>query len=252
MTPLGRLKVLSYNIHKGFALGNREFTLPAIRDAVAELQPDVVFLQEVLGKHDKHARRYKSWPALPQYEYIARDVWPHIAYGKTAVYDHGHHGNAILSKYPIVSYENIDISTNPVETRGLLHVVLDVAGARNPVHCVCVHLNLLRRGREQQLRQICSRIVTSVGPTDPVIVAGDFNDWQRRASGILTRELGVKEVFFNLHGQYAMTFPTKYPLLTLDRVYSRGLSAIGGQILLGEPWDGLSDHAPLLAELVEG
>lgn len=252
MTFVKPLTVLSYNIHKGFAIGNRVFTLPAIRDAVAALEPDVVFLQEVLGQHDRHAKRFPDWPALPQHEYMAGKHLPYVAYGKTAQYDHGHHGNAILSKYPILSYENIDISTNPIETRGLLHAVIELPGARQPVHCVCVHLNLLTRGRERQLQQICSRISGSIGSADPVILAGDFNDWRKGASGILTRELGIREVFFKLHGQYAMTFPTKYPLLTLDRVYARGLSAVGGRILLGDPWEGLSDHAPLLAELVEG
>jgi endonuclease/exonuclease/phosphatase family metal-dependent hydrolase len=67
----------------------------------------------------------------------------------------------------------------------------------------------------------------------------------------LTKQLGIKEVFFNLHGQYASTFPIKYPLLRLDRVYARGLATLGGEILLGQPWEGLSDHAPLFAELVE-
>jgi endonuclease/exonuclease/phosphatase family metal-dependent hydrolase len=245
------LKVLSYNIHKGFALGNRTFTLPAIRDALTTLLPDVVFLQEVLGRHDGHARRVREWPGIPQHQYIAGDMWPHIAYGKTAQYDQGHHGNAILSRYPILHYESIDISTNPLETRGLLHAVLDVPGVRAPVHCVCVHLNLLKGGREKQLRQICARISSSVGSSEPVILAGDFNDWQRSASGVLTRELGIKEVFFHLHGQYAPTFPVAYPILQLDRVYARGLVTLDGQILVGSPWQDLSDHAPLYAELLE-
>lgn len=245
------LRVLSYNIHKGFALGNRVFTLPAIRDAIAVLKPDVVFLQEVLGQHDRHAQRVEAWPDVPQHHFIANDMWPHVAYGRTAVYDHGHHGNAILSRYPIVSFESIDISTNPIESRGLLHAVLDVPGVRSPVHCACVHLNLMQRGREQQLRSICHRLGSTVGRSDPIILAGDFNDWQQRASGVLVRELGIKEVFFNLHGQYASTFPIHYPVLRLDRVYARGLTTVGGQILLGDPWEKLSDHAPLYAELVE-
>jgi endonuclease/exonuclease/phosphatase family metal-dependent hydrolase len=246
-----RLRVLSYNIHKGFDLGNRSFTLPAIREAIVSLKPDVVFLQEVLGQHDKHAKRFQDWPELPQHYFIASDTWPHVAYGKTAEYDHGHHGNAILSRFPILSFENIDISTNAIESRGLLHAVLQVPGVKAPVHCVCVHLNLLQRGREQQLERICGRLSESVGPSDPLILAGDFNDWQQRASGVLTRQLGIKEVFFHLHGQYAPTFPIKYPLLRLDRVYARGLATLGGQILLGDPWQELSDHAPLYAELVE-
>ena len=60
-----KLKVLSYNIHKGFGLGNLSFTLPNIRGAIASLSPDIVFLQEVIGQHDKHAKRVELWPDLP-------------------------------------------------------------------------------------------------------------------------------------------------------------------------------------------
>lgn len=244
-----KLKVLSYNIHKGFGIGNLSFTLPDMRGAIVSLCPDIVFLQEVIGQHDKHARRIELWPNLPQSHYLAEDLWPHVAYGKTSVFDHGHQGNAILSRFPIRSYENIDISTNPVECRALLHAVIEVPGVDDPVHCVCVHLNLFRRGREEQLRRISSRVASSVGRTAPLILAGDFNDWQQRASGLLVRELGIKEVFRDTQGAYAATFPMRYPLFALDRVYARGLSMVGGRALVGDPWEKLSDHAPLYAEL---
>jgi endonuclease/exonuclease/phosphatase family metal-dependent hydrolase len=251
MIEAQRLRVLSYNIHKGFGFGNGSFTLPAIREAISVLHPDVVFLQEVLGQHDKHANTIDEWPDLPQSHFLAQNLWPHVAYGKTSVFDHGHQGNAILSKHPIVSFENIDISTNAIESRSLLHAVIDVPGIRQPVHCVCVHLNLLRRGREVQLRRICGRVTASAGGSDPLILAGDFNDWQQKASGILSRELGIKEVFLHQTGAHAATFPMKFPILRLDRVYARGLSMVGGQPLIGRPWDALSDHIPLYAELIE-
>ena len=57
MKPSERLKVLSYNIHKGFSVANRQFTLPGIKTAVSVIEPDVIFLQEVLGRHDKHASK---------------------------------------------------------------------------------------------------------------------------------------------------------------------------------------------------
>jgi endonuclease/exonuclease/phosphatase family metal-dependent hydrolase len=43
----------------------------------------------------------------------------------------------------------------------------------------------------------------------------------------------------------------KFPLFRLDRVYARGLSMVGGRALSGQPWDVLSDHIPLYAELEE-
>ena len=249
MKPSERLKVLSYNIHKGFSVANRQFTLPGIKTAVSVIEPDVIFLQEVLGRHDKHASKVPEWPRSAQHEFIADDRWPYVAYGKTAVFNHGHQGNAILSKYPILEYEAIDISTNPIECRSLLHVVISVPFISEPVHCVCVHLNLLSKGREIQLQRICNRVVSAVGSGEPLIVAGDFNDWQQRASGILVRELGIREVFHQFYGNYASTYPIRYPLFRLDRVYARGLSLLDGYPLIGAPWDGLSDHIPLYAEL---
>lgn len=243
------LKVLSYNIHKGFGLGNREFTLPRIRDALRELQPDIVFLQEVLGQHDKHASRFTGWPKISQCEFLAEGWWPHAAYGKNAVYSHGHHGNAILSKYPIIEFENIDISTNAFESRGILHAVVDMPGITTPLHCMCVHLNMLRRGRDTQLKHLCRRVMRSVAEQEPLIVAGDFNDWQESATNQLFADIGVREVFHSLLGAHAPTYPSAYPMLRLDRVYARGVHALGGEVLNGPPWDVLSDHAPLLVQL---
>ena len=243
------LKVLSYNIHKGLGLGNREFTLPRIRESLQVLQPDIVFLQEVLGQHDRHASRFKGWPTLSQCDFLAEAGWPHSAYGKNAVYSHGHHGNAILSKYPIVEFENIDISTNAFESRGILHAVVKVPWGTMPLHCMCVHLNMLRRGRDTQLKSLCRRVIRSVNETEPLIVAGDFNDWQESATKQLFDDFGVHEVFHSLLGEHAPTFPSKFPLLRLDRVYARGVRALGGEILNGPPWSDLSDHAPLLAQL---
>jgi endonuclease/exonuclease/phosphatase family metal-dependent hydrolase len=244
------LRVLSYNIHKGLSLGNRAFILPEIRAALAALEPDIVFLQEVLGQHDKHADRFEGWPMSSQFEFLADGLWPHTAYGKNAVYSHGHHGNAILSKYPIVGFENLDVSTNAFESRGVLHAILNVPGAAAPVHCMCVHLNMLRRGREMQLKHLCRRVVRSVPNEEALIVAGDFNDWQEDASEMLFKGVGMHEVFLNLTGAHAPTFPSRFPVLRLDRIYARGVDPVGGEILCCSPWESLSDHAPLYAELL--
>jgi endonuclease/exonuclease/phosphatase family metal-dependent hydrolase len=102
-----------------------------------------------------------------------------------------------------------------------------------------------------QLKQICGRVTAGVGSSDPLILAGDFNDWPQKASGVLFRELGIKEVFLDQTGSHAATFPMKFPVLRLDRVYARGLSMVGGRALMGQPWNTLSDHIPLYAELIE-
>jgi endonuclease/exonuclease/phosphatase family metal-dependent hydrolase len=244
-----RLRIVSYNIHKGFSTGNRRFVLNKIREALREIQPDLVFLQEVLGHHEGHSKKVKDWPDQPQFEFLADQLWPHFAYGKNAIYTAGHHGNAILSKYPFHFYENIDISTNMVERRGLLHGTIDVPGRKKPLHAICIHLGLLEAERFQQVLQLCSRIESHVPHDEPLLIGGDFNDWRGRVSSTLEEKLEVNEVFRVVHGYHAKTFPSWLPALRLDRIYYRGLVARNAQCLNGKPWNELSDHTALVAEL---
>ena len=48
-----KLKIISYNIHKGFTAGNSTFVLGKMRDILRHVHPDIVFLQEVLGELSK-------------------------------------------------------------------------------------------------------------------------------------------------------------------------------------------------------
>src|SRR5690606_4346344 len=100
-TAVRSVRVLTVNTHKGFTPLNRRFILPELRKAVRATGADVVFLQEVLGAHARHARRLLDWPEVPHYEFLADEMWPEFAYGRNAVYPDGHHGNALLSKFRI-------------------------------------------------------------------------------------------------------------------------------------------------------
>ena len=120
------LTVMTVNTHKGFTTFNRKFILPELRDAVRKVGADVVFLQEVLGTHEAHGKKVNGWPDEPHYEFLADEIWPQFAYGRNMVYPKGHHGNAVMSKFPIVQYQNHDVSIAGPEKRGLLHCVLNV------------------------------------------------------------------------------------------------------------------------------
>ena len=240
--------VLSLNAHMGFDLLKRRFILPELREAVRATSADVVFLQEIHGAHDHHARRHANWPDGPQYEFLADSLWPQFAYGRNAVYPHGHHGNALLSKFPILRYENRDISIHGSEERGLLHCVLDVPDAGGEVHAICVHLGLLESHRQLQLALLCEILEAQVPRDAPLVVAGDFNDWRRRGHPLLAR-CGLEEAFERAHGALARTFPARWPLLPVDRIYVRNMRALEPRVLSLRPWTHLSDHAPLSARV---
>jgi len=84
---------------------------------------------------------------------------------------------------------------------------------------------------------------------EPVVVAGDFNDWRQRANGLVLREAGLEEVFSRNNGRPARTFPARFPLLRLDRIYVRNVGISHPQTLPLRPWSHLSDHAPLAVEI---
>ena len=242
-------KVMTVNTHKGFTFFNRRFILHELREAVRAVGADVVFLQEVQGEHEKHPSRFLGWPEAPHYEFLADEIWPEYAYGRNAVYPHGHHGNAVLSKFPIEHYRNHDVSVAGPERRGLLHCVLRVPSLDARVHAICVHLGLAEAHRRRQLDLLCRLVHDVVPPGAPLLVAGDFNDWRHRASPFLERCSGLREVFLHAHGRPARTFPARWPVLALDRIYVRNARVHAPVVLPRRPWSHLSDHAPLAAEI---
>lgn len=244
------LRVLTVNTHKGFNLLNRRFVLPELRDAVRAVNADVVFLQEVQGEYAHHAAVGASWPQGPHYEFLADEIWPQFAYGRNAVYQEGDHGNAVLSKYPIVGQVNHDVSVPRHEARGLLHCLLDVPGRSELVHAISVHLGLAESHRRHQLEQLCRIACSEIPAGVPLLVAGDFNDWRNRAHHILDRCAGLQEVFVKAYGRAAKTFPARFPLLPLDRIYVRNARGHRPIALPRFPWSHLSDHAPLAAEVM--
>ena len=243
------LKVMTVNTHKGFTALNRRFILPELRDAVRTVGADVVFLQEVMGTHARHSRTVNNWPEAPHYEFLADTMWPQFAYGRNAVYPKGHHGNAVLSKFPIVHYRNHDVSVSGPEKRGLLHCVLRLPGRTVDVHAICAHLGLAESHRQQQLELLCHIVRDEVPADAPLIVAGDFNDWRGRAHEVLAEGASLREVFVHAHGRAARTFPARLPLLPLDRIYVRNAGVHAPVVLPRRPWSHLSDHAPLVADI---
>ncbi len=242
------LRLVTLNIHKGLSHFNRRTVIHELREGLRALEPDLVFLQEVQGLNARHALRFASWPTSPQHEFLAGEGWQH-AYGRNAVYEHGHHGNALLSRFPILSSENEDVSDHRFERRGLLHGVVSVPGWRRNLHCLCVHLSLHERGRRRQLDAIGARLEALARTESPLIVAGDFNDWRQRASHILERALGMSEVSVATRGRHERTYPSVLPLLKLDRIYVRGFQVLEARVHRGAPWSMLSDHLAVSARI---
>ncbi|MDO9184355.1 MAG: endonuclease/exonuclease/phosphatase family protein [Bacteriovorax sp.] len=249
------VKILSYNIHKGFDWKNKNYFLKEMKEFIRTSNADIVFLQEVVGKNNKYQ---EEGIIDSQFEFLADQLWPHFSYGRNAVYDHGHHGNLILSKYPIESFENIDLSTNDWEKRGLLlcKVVLPSSNDKpnNYFYAACSHLNLLHSGRSLQYQKIKEHIQLHTNNSKTaIILAGDFNDWNKQSDLIFEDNLGMTEVHKAIHGNHAKTFPAVYPLFCLDRIYVKNFTIKSSIVLKPKKnkniFTHLSDHLPLYCEV---
>lgn len=234
---LKKMKILTYNIHKGRSFFLRRYTVGYIQKALAQTEADIIFLQEIHGRHpERHKEKFMGQPL----EQLAEGIWHHHTYGKNAVYGDDHHGNAILSKYPIISSENIDISATPFAKRGLLHAIIDHPEGK--LHVINVHLDLFKVARKKQADLITQRINEHINNDEPIILAGDFNDWRGVLTPTLNRELNTKEV------GHLKSYPSMIPFLPLDRIYYRGLELTKKTTLKGAPWIWLSDHLPLTTD----
>ena len=236
------LRVVTYNIHKGVqGLGPlRRLEIHNLSHAIELMDADVLCLQEVRKMHHREARHFPHWPEAPQADYLAPAGY-HVVYRTNAITRQGEHGNAVLTRWPVVQHQHEDMSDHRLEQRGLLHVELKVAGRQ--VHVLVVHLGLIRASRQRQLQQLQRFIEREIPATAPLLVAGDFNDlpvWvaqQLAPVGLLTPG-----------GRRCATFPSRLPLVQLDHVLARGLDPIQATVPRGMTWARMSDHLPLITE----
>ncbi|MGH6611060.1 MAG: endonuclease/exonuclease/phosphatase family protein [Burkholderiaceae bacterium] len=233
---------MTLNAHQGFSALRRRNVLSQMRDALRASAADVVFLQEVGGAEDSDGSPH-------HYEVLADQVWPQHAYGRNAVSTGSHHGNALLSKYPIRAWQNIDVSVDEdAEARGILHCVLEVPSVPHMLHAVCVHFGLRESHRQQQVARLLDFVMNTIPNDAPLVIAGDFNDWRGLAHRRLMRGSGLTEIHASANGRPARTFPAQLPLLRLDRIYVRNARHQPLQ-MPRRPWATLSDHAPLAGEV---
>ena len=80
------MRVLTFNIHKGFNWSNKKLTIQYLKDQLRDMHPELVFLQEVVGENLELAKTQKDW-VENQFEYLADELWSEFAYAKNAVYD---------------------------------------------------------------------------------------------------------------------------------------------------------------------
>jgi len=246
------LRVATYNIHKGVrGIGVRKrLEIHNLGLGVEAFDADLVFLQEVRQFHRRDARRFDrtwfGWPQQGQAEFLA-PMGYEAAYRSNAVTRHGEHGNALLSRWPLGQVGHHDVSDHRFEQRGLLHVPVHWHGT--VVHAVVAHLGLMHTSRVRQVERLSALLAAEVPADEPLIVAGDFNDWGERLDAPM-REIGLTRAAMpGTPSAQRLTFPSRVPVFALDRVYVRGFRCLSSSVPRGANWARMSDHLPLVVEL---
>jgi len=247
MNPANSLRVATYNIHKGVqGIGPaRRLEIHNLGHAIEQLDADIVCLQEVRKMNRQAAARFRHWPDMPQADFLAPEGYTAV-YETNAITRHGEHGNALLTRWPVLRKTHQDISDHRFEQRGLLHVAIDIAGV--PLHAIVVHLGLIKGSRIRQVAQLRTFIEREIPPDEPLIVAGDFNDWGARMRHAMNA-MGMRDSS-DLRGPRILTYPSRLPVTQLDFIYGRKLLPFACSVPRGPIWARMSDHLPLVTDFL--
>jgi endonuclease/exonuclease/phosphatase family metal-dependent hydrolase len=239
------VRLASWNVHKCVGGFDRRYDPQRIVAVLAAAAPDIVLLQEVAQNgrwyaHDRQVDLLGDALGLPHRSYFVN-----VRFGPRR----GEYGNAILSRMPIVSSENLDVTLENRKARSVLHAELRIPtaqGGSRTMHLFNLHLGLGEAERREQLRRLLeTRNLQSIHARTPTLVAGDFNDvW-----GTLGKRILVPAGFTG-PARPIRTFPAWAPVRALDSLYVRGDLEV---LELSRPRTQLarlaSDHLPLMATL---
>jgi endonuclease/exonuclease/phosphatase family metal-dependent hydrolase len=227
------ITVASYNIHGGIGVDRRR-DIDRIAAVIAEMDPDVIGLQEVI--------RAEGPPAADQPAYLATTLGMTMVMGATRPLGTGSFGNTILTRLPLIASIPHDLSHGRFEPRGCLRA--DVSADRVTVHFFNCHLGRRFKERREQLT-LLGDLLAFTDIQGPRVLVGDLNEWHR---GPITR--GLRRQFPSPVSRVCRTYPSSFPIFALDRIYwdvdleGRGIRAHRSRLARVA-----SDHLPVLARL---
>lgn len=232
-----RLSLASYNIHRCFGTDGR-YTPERTIQVLDALDSDVIGLQEVDMKLLVDGRS--------QLDYFAGTLGLHAVPGPNRNLRNrpGKFGNALLTRWPVRAVRRIDFTVRHFEPRGAIDCVLEVRG--RPVRVLVTHLGLNKAERHHQVKVLLGQLEQEAGGL-PTVVMGDFNEWRPNNASLkaLNRRLGDSLM--------PRTFPSRLPLLPLDRVWVWPMDGLQRLSVYATPLSrAASDHLPLRAEVAWG
>ena len=229
------LTVVTYNIHHGEGV-DELYSAIRIARTLEQYKPDLVALQEV----DMGTNRTEG---DLQVNIIANHLGMFYVFGKTIDYLGGEYGNAILSKYPIISTQNTDISPGITsERRGLLRATIDI-GFRT-LKFYSTHFGIMDEEQSYHSKRLGKVFKLSMNNV-PIIFCGDLNAEPysvqltllmnqfidlgtrfRSASKTYPTPLMTRRIDYILINKYVEPFYYSVPVDTLSAIASHHLPVV--------------------------
>lgn len=225
------IRVASYNVHRWAGVNGRgKPNFDRAADVIADLDADVIALQEVL----------RPFEATYGLEEFAQELGLHVAFASNRVHRRGELGNAILSRFPITSVSVLDLFSSRIERRCALAAGVNTGSGIFGV--VATHLSLVDRTRHRQVEMLLEHPQWNAGPA---VLVGDMNAWRdckasRNLEDTLHRHNNV---------DWPPTFPSSRPILALDRIYASGAKVVSVKAYISQAARRASDHLPVVANI---
>ena len=226
------ITVASFNIHQCLGTDNRKDP-ERTAGVIAELNAHLVGLQEV----------HSTFIESPQLDTLTQTTGFTVIPGPTMQRSQGHYGNVLLTAYSPITVRSIDLSFPGREPRGAIDAELDIQD--RSVRVIVTHLGLNVRERQFQVNRLADSLLPQ--KHDLLVLMGDFNEWLpfRRQLLLLNRLLGKISI--------RPTYPSRYPILALDRIWVRPKQALQSLKIHKSPLARIaSDHLPLKARVAIG
>ncbi|WP_269933325.1 endonuclease/exonuclease/phosphatase family protein [Aminobacter sp. HY435] len=196
--------VASYNVHKCVGI-DRRFDPGRIMEVISEIGADVIALQEA-------DQRFGDRAGLLDLHAIERETGlvPVQLAGRSK--SHGWHGNVVLFRKGTVTSAR-QLVLPGAEPRGAVIVDLDLEAG--PMRLIAAHFGLLKHSRKLQAGTLLS--AAELHSDKPTVLVGDLNEWRlgkRSSLRSLTPAFGPAHAL-------VPSFPSRFPVLALDRVMVR-------------------------------
>lgn len=176
---------------------------------------DLVLLQEAPKRDSKEGAHF--W----------EKIFSEYPYSEIAGVLERPHEMAILSKKPLANRGSENVSAHLMDRRILLFA--EVFEERR-INIICAHFGLTNFARQRQKKAV-ERLAEKEGP---LLVAGDLNDWSGRLAPVSGMACaGIRK-----------TFPSRMPILSLDRIWTKGIPVENAFVPSGL-WRECSDHLPI-------